>query len=192
VLYRIIGRGTELMAQMPAGEKLSVIGPLGNGFSQCKTEQALLVAGGIGIAPLRFLAQRLRSASREITLLAGARTKQLLHLEGFPGAEIITTTDDGSEGVKGPVTGALEACLDEDCENVTVYASGPMPMLGRVADLAALYDVPCELSLEARMACGIGACFGCAVRAIGEDGEPTYLRTCKDGPVFDSRKIVSF
>jgi dihydroorotate dehydrogenase electron transfer subunit len=193
LLYHVAGRGTGLISEMPAGESVSIVGPLGNGFSECNTKRALLVAGGIGIAPMRFLADRLNSAGCRVTLMLGARTKRLLYTRDFDSAsEIILTTDDGSEGMKGPVTGALEASLDEDSKNVTVYAAGPMPMLRKVASLAKLYNTPCELTLEARMACGIGACYGCVVKAIGKDGEPAYLRVCKEGPVFDSKKLVSF
>ena len=117
----------------------------------------------------------------------------MLYTEGFTSLSRVTfATDDGSKGIKGPITLALEASLDESCENVTVYATGPKPMLARVANLTALYDIRCELSLEAFMACGIGACNGCVVKATGKDGEPSYLRVCKDGPVFNSKRIVSF
>jgi dihydroorotate dehydrogenase electron transfer subunit len=193
VLYQVVGRGTRLMSQMTPGENFSLVGPLGRGFTTASSERLLLVAGGVGIAPLRFLARMLKSTGSRTELLAGARTEELLYIGDFHDTDEITlTTDDGSKGIRGPVTAALEAVLDEDCSAVSIYASGPSAMLQRVADLAALYEVPCELSLESVMACGIGACHGCAIKAIGEDGEPTYLRVCKEGPVFDSRRVISF
>ncbi len=193
VLYEVVGRGTAMLSQMRAGQNISVVGPLGRGFAICETARALLVAGAVGVAPLAFLARALESKGCRVTAMLGARTKDLLYAGEFPNAgETILATDDGSAGLRGPVTGALEAALDDDCADVTVYAAGPTPMLRRVADLAAFYGVSCQLSLEAFMACGIGACNGCVVRALGEDGEPAYLRVCKEGPVFNSRRIISF
>ena len=193
LLYQVVGKGTKIMAGLNAGSKVDVIGPLGKGFSKCNTEKAVLVAGGVGVAPLSYLADKLVSAGQKVVLLTGARTKDLLYTENFPDSvDVIVATDDGSEGIRGPVTAALEALLDEDSRETTIYAAGPKGMLQRIADLAALYEANCELSLEAFMACGIGACYGCTIKAIGQDGEPAYLRVCKDGPVFNSRKIISF
>ena len=193
VLYDVVGRGTLAMSKIPAGEELSIIGPLGKGFSDCRTGRAILVAGGIGAAPLKFLASKLNSASIEVILFAGARTEGLLHISDFAGVKkVVLATDDGSKGIRGPVTGALEACLDDNCRDASIYAAGPLPMLRKVKSLASLYDVPCELSLEAFMACGIGACNGCVIKALGEDDEPTYIRVCREGPVFDSRRLISF
>jgi dihydroorotate dehydrogenase electron transfer subunit len=142
---------------------------------------------------LKLLVRKLKSQGCRVTLLTGARTEDLLYREELPGVdELILATDDGSKGIRGPVTGALEAVLDENSAGVTLYAAGPKPMLRRVADLAELYEVSCELSLESFMACGIGACYGCVVKALDEDGEQRYVRVCREGPVFDSRRIVSF
>ena len=191
VLYQIVKRGTGILSKAAPGQRISVLGPLGNGFTGCQTKRAFLVAGGIGLAPLAFLAADLKQRGCRVSLMIGARTKELLYLEALPDAdEVIIATDDGSEGIKGPVTSALETHLDEDSSGVTVYASGPTPMLERVADLASLYGTPCQLSLEARMACGTGVCHGCAVRALTDDQGETYLRVCKDGPVFDSNAIL--
>jgi dihydroorotate dehydrogenase electron transfer subunit len=193
LLYRVVGLGTRLMSQMTKDQRVSVTGPLGIGFSTCNTTRAFLVAGGIGIAPLRFLVGHLKKCGRDTTLLAGARNNGELSTEGFEKIDKITlTTDDGSKGMKGPVTVALEAALEEDAQNVTVYACGPKAMIARVIDLVDLYNVQCEVSLEAFMACGIGACHGCVIKATDPDGEPSYLRVCKDGPVFASRRLISF
>jgi dihydroorotate dehydrogenase electron transfer subunit len=192
LLYHVVGAGTEMMAEMKTSGSVSVTGPLGIGFSACTTSKALLVAGGVGIAPLRFLGRNLSECVQRTALLAGARTSDEIHTAGFEAnGEVTLTTDDGSKGIRGPVTVALEAALEEDPNDVTVYACGPKGMIARVKDLVDLYNVPCEVSLEAFMACGIGACYGCVVRATDRDGEPSYLRVCKEGPVFDSRRLIS-
>ncbi len=192
LLYKVVGRGTQLMSEMTAGEPAVVTGPLGIGFSECATGRAVLAAGGIGIAPLKFLAGHLKQCDHRTVLLAGARNSSELYINGFDGIDETTlATDDGSKGIKGPVTVALEAALEDDANDVTVYACGPKAMLSRVIDLVDLYNVQCEVSLEAFMACGIGVCNGCVVKATDRDGEPSYLRVCKEGPVFDSRRIIS-
>lgn len=192
LLYRIVGRGTELMSLLTEGQTVSLAGPLGVGFSACNTTRAVLVAGGIGIAPLKLLANNLAECGRGTVLLAGARTGNELYTGGFDDiSEITLATDDGSKGLKGPVTVALEATLEEDAEDVTVYACGPKAMIARVVDLVDLYNVECEVSLEAFMACGIGVCHGCVIKAADLDGEPSYLRVCSEGPVFDSRRLIS-
>ncbi len=193
LLYQVVGRMTGAMSHLTPGESVSLIGPLGRGFSMCEVKRALLVAGGIGIAPLPLLAKNLAAAGVEVTLIAGARTHAGLYTKGFDTVhKTVLTTNDGSEGKKGPVTVTLEALLDGGCADTFIYGCGPGPMLRRVAGLASFYHVPCELSLESRMACGIGACCGCVVEALDEDGEPGYVRVCKEGPVFDSKRLVSF
>lgn len=191
VLYQVVGRGTRMLSAAVPGQRISMLGPLGRGFAGCQTHRAFLVAGGIGLAPLVFLAADLKLRNCRTTCLVGARTAALLCVEALPDVdEVIIATDDGSDGMKGPVTSALEVCLDEDSSGVTIYASGPTAMLERVADLASLYGTPCQLSLEARMACGTGVCHGCAVRAISDHEGETYLRVCRDGPVFDSNSVL--
>ena len=191
VLYRVVGRTTTAMKLLPDGESVGLIGPLGNGFSDCAEKNATLIAGGIGIAPMRFLAKGLVSKGVGVTLLAGARTAEDLYVEGFDLVrDTILATDDGSRGRKGLVTEVLEDLLGTIDAATKIYACGPEPMLARVAQLAVDRDIPCELSLEARMACGIGACYGCAVKALDENGSPCYIRVCKEGPVLDAKKLL--
>jgi dihydroorotate dehydrogenase electron transfer subunit len=193
LLYQIVGQGTGLMSAMPRGSKIRLTGPHGRGYWLCETPRAILVAGGVGIAPLRFLGRELARIECETLLVIGARSCRYLHTDGFEEcSDIISATDDGSKGIVGPATGALEAVLDQDNEGVTLYASGPTAMLRRVINLANLYEVDCQVSVERVMACGIGACSGCVLKALDEDGEPAYVRACKEGPVFNSRRIISF
>ena len=191
ILYRVAGRGTAILSGLSRGERLEVLGPLGKGFDPPGDEGAgILVAGGIGIAPLFFLAAA--AGNVPMTFLAGFRSASERIPEDFfgPGIpEILLSTDDGSMGHHGPVTDLLERCLDARREKrLTVYTCGPLPMMKRVAVLCRSRDIPCQVSLEANMACGVGACLGCAVRARPGE-ETTYYHVCRDGPVFDSRTL---
>lgn len=188
LLYRVVGRGTEILSAKRPGECLGVLGPLGNGFPMPeKGQKAVMVTGGMGIVPLYMLAERLGEA----TLLFGARSKkETVLLKDFRGLglKIKTATEDGTVGVKGFVTALLEKELKKD---TLVYACGPMPMLKAVSRMCRDAKVKCLVSLERSMACGIGVCLGCAVRTMNhEAGEMrNYRMVCSDGPVFDSEDI---
>ncbi|MBW1721703.1 MAG: dihydroorotate dehydrogenase electron transfer subunit [Deltaproteobacteria bacterium] len=193
VLYRVVGEGTRLMTGLVPGERVSLLGPLGNGFEGPRGgEKPVLVGGGVGVAPLFFLLHVLKG--EEVSFLAG-----------FPSAEDILTpdlvgifdvgfhpaTEDGSEGYAGFVTDLLERRLEEtgrSGKKVKVFACGPRPMLRKVAMLSLERGIPCEVSLEARMACGLGACQGCAVPAAEGLGR-FYFHVCRDGPVFPAAAI---
>jgi dihydroorotate dehydrogenase electron transfer subunit len=197
ILYEVVGRGSEIFSQKKPGEFLDIIGPLGEGFDyslpKCRDiEVSVLVAGGIGVAPLVFLAKKLETlrTKLETIVLIGARTKgEILCVEEFKkaGCSVKISTDDGSAGTKGRVTNLLENVLrkthDPDC--TMVFACGPKPMLKGVATISKKFEIPAQLSLESHMACGIGACLGCVVDTI--DG---YKRVCKEGPVFNAEEIV--
>lgn len=187
-LYQTKGAGTAAMAARRAGEKLDVIGPIGKGFTvDSRYKRVILAAGGIGVAPLMFLAQQYKAKGAEVTVLIGARSKDvLLCASDFKslGCVVMTVTDDGSDGSKGYTTDLLEPVLTSGKGLAAVFACGPKPMMKRAAIVAGLYDVECEISLEERMACGIGACLGCAV--MTNDG---YKRVCADGPVFKAKDI---
>ena len=187
LLIRVAGRGTELLAQCQPGRKLSLVGPLGQGFRlPTEAESICLVGGGIGIAPLFFLAERLEAGQR-CTVLLGSRTSaelsQLAAEFAQLGCRVETATDDGSLGSHGLVTGLLAPHLTATDR---VYACGPRPMLASVAEMCRNASVACMVSLEAHMACGLGACLGCAVH--GADGR--YLHVCKDGPVMDAGEVA--
>ncbi len=189
LLYRVVGKGTRIMAGTKAGSLLSVLGPLGRGFEAPGAGEAcLFVAGGMGIAPLAFLARSL--GERHISFKAGYGTAAEIiapELMGMKGIEIALATDDGSAGYHGPVTGLLEKGLGGESRKI-VYSCGPLPMLRKVADRCLEKGVACQVSLESAMACGLGACQGCAVKA-GPGEERAYLHVCGDGPVFDASAI---
>jgi len=202
LLYRVVGRGTELLSKVRVGEMVDVLGPLGHGFSVAEdASRHCIVTGGTGVAPMAALAEEMLSSGIKPEVLYGARTStELVCRQDFeqPDVDLVLFTDDGSLGVKGVVTKGLEDLLspaggNEEGESGTaVYACGPHGMLAAVAALAHRAGVPCQVSLEARMGCGLGACMSCAVRAVetGPAGEPRYVRVCLQGPVVDSRRIL--
>jgi len=192
ILYRVVGRGTALLSTTREGESLSVVGPLGKGFDLPKGGQkALLVAGGIGAAPLIFLAQHLDGA--DLSFLTGYRSSDEVIGAAHRGLESLRSahvaTDDGTKGSKGLVTELLEARLTElSEEQLKVFACGPPLMLKQVVTMTRKMGIPCQVSLEANMACGLGACQGCAVKASA-GLERTYIHVCQDGPVFSAEQI---
>jgi dihydroorotate dehydrogenase electron transfer subunit len=190
VLYRVVGKGTSRMTGLRQGEKLQVLGPLGKGFAVPeKSFSRLLVGGGIGIAPLLFLSQFHRE--KEAALMMGFRSaKDILSPQKITGEErgFAVATDDGTKGHHGPVTDLLEEFLRKNTGDVAVHACGPKPMLRKVAETTLALGIPCEVSLEAHMACGLGACQGCAVKGSANSGR-SYFYVCKEGPVFDAEEI---
>ncbi len=181
MLYRVVGTGTELLAAASPGDQLRLLGPCGNGFSR-PAGPALLVAGGTGLAPLLPVARDAPAGSR---LLYGAGTAAELVDAGAlagPGIGVELATDDGSAGRGGTVLDLLPAVVEPGTE---VYACGPRPMLAALARWARANGLKIWVSLEERMACGVGACLGCAVLTV--DG---YRRVCADGPVFAAEEVV--
>jgi dihydroorotate dehydrogenase electron transfer subunit len=192
ILYRVVGRGTAMMCDAREGESLSVLGPLGSGFEMPqKGEKSILVAGGMGIAPLIFLASKMAPGS--FSFLAGfGSANEIVSADktGTSGIDLSISTDDGSAGHSGFVTDLLEnrlAGLDGKI-NPVVFACGPLPMLKKVAAITLDKNAPCQVSLEAAMACGLGACQGCAIRRSPEQST-AYYNVCQDGPVFDANAL---
>ena len=192
ILYEVVGKGTNILAQRKPGESLDVLGPLGHGFSMPDTPCSLLVGGGMGIAPLLFLAQQIKTQQPQssIQVLIGAKTKnQVLSEKEFAsfgcGAKI--STDDGSDGFRGKVTELLKniLCNTKYAADNKLYACGPKPMLKQIGKLAAQYNVPSEVSLDEYMACGLGICLGCMINT--REG---YKSVCKQGPVFNVSEII--
>jgi dihydroorotate dehydrogenase electron transfer subunit len=186
ILYRVVGKGTAIMSNAMKGEKLSVVGPLGKGFELPEPgRKSLFVAGGIGVAPLVFLAQAVKS---NLVFMAGYRSaNEIVPIKqiGLSQTDISIATDDGTAGHSGFVTELLESHLAGFAEDhPKIFACGPLPMLKRVASLTIGQDITCQISLEANMACGLGACQGCAVRA-SQNSNKIYYHVCQDGPVFD-------
>ncbi len=184
ILFARVGRGTTLLAQSMPGDALSVIGPLGNGFSiEPKTRNLLLVAGGLGIAPLVALADEAIRREMTVTLLAGARSKDGILPACLlpPEVEYVVCTDDGSQGRHGVVTQLVPELLDWADQ---VFACGPRAMIEALACLRLPTSKTVQVSLEERMACGVGACLGCVT--------PTrkgLQRVCRDGPVFNLKEL---
>ena len=188
ILYRVVGRGTNLMADLKAGQKLSVLGPLGYGFELPKKEKTpVLIAGGIGIAPLFFLAQSLKR--QDLKFMAGFSASKEIVLGDFMrdiDVNMSISTDDGTEGHHGMVTDLLNEYLRINYKTkdmVSLFACGPISMLKKVTGIVTQENLQCSVSLEAYMACGLGACQGCAVKASSME-KREYVHVCKDGPVF--------
>ena len=207
ILYKVYGRGTALLAGMRPGRIIRALGPLGNAFEVPRSAtEILLVAGGIGVPPIAALAESLasRRTSRrtEIIVFLGGKSKaDLLCIADFEraGAEVHVATEDGSSGFRGLVTELLEQFLRTSPPGVrtshlaprtVLYACGPPLMLSSLSGIAEKHDLPYQASLEANMACGFGACVGCVVPVVGGEGHQTYRLVCKDGPIFDGRKIL--
>jgi dihydroorotate dehydrogenase electron transfer subunit len=193
VLCQVVGRGTGILAQIKDGERLSVLGPLGKGFElPARGTTPILVGGGIGVAPLCFLAQSLGRTKAEF-MMGFASAKAILRLKHIRTThiKISLSTDDGTKGHAGFVTDLLDKYLKKrglDKGALSLFACGPKLMLKKVAQIASGYRLSCQVSLEASMACGLGACQGCAVKASQMEGRP-YYHVCEDGPVFEAGAI---
>lgn len=184
IIYRVVGEGTNHLAGIQTGGQLDLVGPLGKGFD-LTAKRPLLVGGGMGLAPLLFAARRMCPCPVEV--LAGGRTKEeLFWTELFKDScdQVNVTTDDGSLGFCGSCVDALPDLLATGRFDA-VLTCGPRPMLRRVAECAARFGVPCQVSLEEFMACGIGACLSCTCGAKSGD----TLQVCKDGPVFRAEEV---
>ncbi len=191
ILYKAVGQGTEALSRMRPDEELSVIGPLGHGFTVPRpgAETPLLVAGGYGMAAMYLLAQR--SPQRGIVFVGGRRDVDILCEAEFRalGWNVRVTTEDGSRGEQGLVTQPLLAELRRNGTGRRLFACGPTPMLKAVGRIAEEFQVPAELSMDEHMCCGVGVCLTCVI-PIKTDGGWEFQRTCTEGPVFDSRRIA--
>lgn len=199
ILYRMAGQGTRLFAQLRTGDQVDLLGPLGHPFEiPPETIKVILVAGGIGIAPIRYLLACLRTKGAEhspsIDFYMGAKTvDELLEPEDIRAScdSLQVCTDDCSMGHHGFVTEPLEKGLKHYSLNDTlICACGPLGMIRRLSEILAQHPIACQVSLEERMACGIGACLGCAVAVRGQKGERQHQRVCREGPVFSLRDIL--
>jgi dihydroorotate dehydrogenase electron transfer subunit len=193
LLYKVVGKATASLAQRKPEETLNVLGPLGSGFLiPSGARHVYVVAGGIGVAPLVFLVSDLGRKNADLSnyqVFIGGRTEaDLLCCREFSdlGVSVVTTTDDGSAGDQCLVTHPLEIALEHTIADVIV-ACGPMEMLSCVVGIAEKHKVPCQVSIETMMACGMGACLGCAVTSRTEPEH--YLHACLDGPVFPAEQL---
>ena len=215
LLYCVVGPASLRMTTLAHGDAVSIIGPLGNGFWVPEGKRtALLVVGGMGVPPIRCLAKSLTAEHADIETFAfvGAKTAGALPFEGrldevsqnlgfcVPafakfGIPSVLATDDGSAGSQGFVTDALARWFDENRQRspqeTIIYACGPEPMLAAVAGIAAQRDIDCQVSMERRMACGIGLCQSCAIECRTEGSDETIYRLCcKEGPVFEAKDVI--
>lgn len=204
VVYLVKGKFTSRLAEHAPGQQVEVWGPLGNGFSPEPVEHLVMVAGGIGQTPFVALAQEALGHRRygdpprmvgrigKVTLCYGARSDDFLAgVEDFErlGARVLLSTDDGTRGHKGQVTDLVRQVLAESGPSRRLVCCGPEPMMEAVAKLALAAQVPCQVSLETPMACGVGICFTCVAKVREASGEWDYKRTCVEGPVFDATLI---
>ncbi|MDI6709397.1 MAG: dihydroorotate dehydrogenase electron transfer subunit [Thermoanaerobacterales bacterium] len=192
ILFQVVGRGTAILAEVRPGGVLDVLGPLGRGFTlPAPALPVALVAGGLGIAPLAFLLRRLAAAGIKGSLFQGARTAGLLlgAEETVPGFKRRLATDDGTAGHRGSVVDLFTASLVAGYRYAYVYAAGPYPMLRALATRMREYRLEGEVSLEERMACGLGACLCCST-GVQSDSGTGYARVCADGPVFPVREVA--
>lgn len=176
------GKGTGWLSRRRAGDRINLFGPLGNGFSVLPdARRLLLVAGGMGIAPLRFLADTASRQGKQVTLLMGAPSAGQLLPFAPGGIETVKATEDGSAGRKGQVT---ELMVDYIEQADQIFSCGPAGMYRAMAGMRELQDKPVQVSLETRMACGLGTCYGCTIRT-----RSGLAQVCRDGPVFDLRDV---
>ena len=184
MFYRLVGRGTKFLSTLNEGTTLDLIAPLGNGFSILDGDKILLVGGGVGLAPLIFSARSFNN----VDVLIGGKTSSEAEMwsREFDGlvAQKFITTDDGSAGVKGFVSDLLPELLSKKIYDA-VLVCGPPIMMKNVAALVAQKNIRCQVSMENRMACGLGACLSCSLDTL--DGRK---KVCKDGPIFDAAKII--
>lgn len=180
LLFQVVGGGTLWLSQRTTGDEIDLLGPLGNGFSiHPESKKLLMIAGGIGIAPLRFLADEAVKKDLSVTLLYGTPTAAQLYPH-LPKAELVTATEDGSAGKNGMITDLLP---DFTKEADQICACGPLAMYKTMARMTELKNV--QISLEVRMGCGLGVCYGCTVKT-----RKGLRQVCKDGPIFELNDIL--
>lgn len=187
IVYRVAGGGTEEMSGYQAGDDIELIGPLGNGFMQREGKKAILIGGGIGIPPMVQLAEELKDKA-EVQVVAGYRDELFLTEELESRGTLYIATEDGSTGTKGTV---IDAMKEQAVTGDVIYACGPTPMLRAVKEYALERKIECQISLEERMACGIGACLACVCKSKDKDHHTNVnnKRICKDGPVFLAQEV---
>lgn len=182
IIYKVVGKGTELMSSLREGKELDVLTGLGNGYTLCG-EEPLLIGGGVGVPPMYLLAKKLLANGKKPKVIMGFNTAgEIFYEKEFAkiGCDVTVTTADGSYGIRGYVTDALSE--EEKCRYKYVYTCGPEPMLKAVYKT---FDIPGQFSFEERMGCGFGACMGCSCKTV-----TGYKRICKDGPVLFREEIL--
>ena len=197
LIHKVVGRGTCAMTSWKSGRLISLLGPLGNGWSYDPDNYPILLGGGVGIAPILFLHEKLLGSGIEHQLIMGARDRSEHFLEHQPKHNIWLTTDNGSLGVKGTILdGLLKVLQDTASKNICIYGCGPRPMLEALREFVRERTIPCQIATEEVMGCGIGICQGCNVEVHEttmekkSGGEFSYKLACIDGPVFWAHELV--
>ena len=190
-IFQVKGRGTEILSNKKVGDKIDVLGPLGKGnFTVKEYSNVAIIGGGIGTYPLYELAKELSDKSK-VNMYLGFRDKSLVtceeDFEALGLNKLVVTTDDGSYKEKGYAIDFMKKDIEEHKVDM-IFACGPLPMLKAVKEFAAQENIPCQISLEERMGCGVGACLGCAVKVVSGK-EPRYGHVCKEGPVFNANDV---
>jgi len=193
IMYLVVGKGTAYMAELPTGYELNIAGPLGKGVSYNGESKLALIGGGIGVPPLYYTARQVleQNPGAEIRAYIGFRDKAAVVLVEelrALGVKVLVTTDDGSYGAKG---NALEVFKSDDFDADCIFTCGPHGMLRAIAQHAVDSNISCQVSMEERMGCGIGACVVCAIAIKNpNDDDFTFKRVCEDGPVFNAKEVV--
>lgn len=190
ILYKIVGKGTGYLSKKKKGEYLNIVGPCGNGFEIKKENKNVwIIGGGVGIAPLVFLAEKLVQENKKVIFFYGERKKDLLFFEILPyGVEYIFSTEDGSYGNKGNIFEVFKKFLKSKKPDV-VFSAGPLPLLKKISHILKKEKIHSYMAIEERMGCGMGICYGCVVKIKKGNGWE-YKRVCKEGPVFKSEEII--
>ena len=193
MIFQVKGKGTKILSEKKEGEMIDILGPLGFGTFEYKSYNNLaIIGGGIGVFPLYELAKEAKAENKKVNTYLGFRSEEFVVLEDEfkkMSDELILTTDDGSYAKKGFAINYLEKDIEEGKVD-SIYACGPLPMLKAVQKLAIEKEIPCQISLEERMACGMGVCLGCAVKkAESPKEQPEYWHVCKAGPVFNAKEV---
>ena len=190
IVFEVRGKGTKALSELRAGDTVNMLAPLGHGFTlPGQDARVILVGGGIGTPPMLPLAQY---SGAKAVVISGFRNQDTVILQddfAAAGAKTILCTDDGSAGRFGLVTLPLEEEIKAE-KPALICACGPLPMLEATAALAEAYEIPCQVSLEERMGCGIGACLVCACRTKDANGDEQYTHVCKNGPVFNAQEVI--
>lgn len=186
IVYRVVGKGTDEFSKYQAGESISILGTLGNGFplEAAKDKRVVLMGGGIGVPPMLETAKRLQGVAKQVVIVMGYRNSDNFLIEDFKKyGSVYIATEDGSVGTKGNV---LDAMREKEIDTDVIFACGPMPMLRAIKGYASEKQIQAYISLEERMACGVGACLGCVVKTkeIDHHSHVNNARICTDGPVY--------
>lgn len=192
-IFQVKGKGTTILSERKEGKLIDIVGPLGYGtFKYSNYQNIAIIGGGIGVFPLYELAKNAKNDNKNVNIYLGFRNKDLVVLENEfkqVSNNLIITTDDGSYSQKGFAIDFLKKDI-EDGKIDSIFACGPLPMLKAVQKLAIEKEIPCQISLEEKMACGLGVCLGCAVKTSASSKEnPEYWHVCKAGPVFQAKDV---